>query len=371
MEDLCDHNEEAPLARTQSCSHSIGRSCFEALVCLHLLSASCGRPGHCRFILRDTVSPGSLSNNKQLTANKQLTKMAVQSLTDTSGMSLHNLPAESDLQHSPTDMNGPFETVTAQQSGDQASGNVADTSVEQQHMPPIDDRLQALYNTYHTSYAFPISPHSAHMQHACDLAVALLQHHYPASQQYRIEPCALGPITKYGVNFILKDDDEPDSDIDLPKSTKRKTMTKKKAMLDDPTWHVIEPENMAAFVVKKGTAEVVEGVQTLNWRAHTHLVVILDDVTTFPRWSRDNFIHRGDVLSDLSGVIGGMQTGRSILFFGPRLELYSYDANDAYKPIKPWTCPHWRTDMRTTSLAEIEEALRNFTTHEPVYVDGR
>lgn len=66
-----------------------------------------------------------------------------------------------------------------------------------------------------------------------------------------------------------------------------------------------------------------------------------------------------------------MQKGHGMLFFGPRLELYSYDANDAYKPITPWANPHWRIDMRTTSLAEVDEVLRNFTTQEPVYKDGR
>jgi hypothetical protein len=295
--------------------------------------------------------------------------MAVHSPTDTPEM---NLPAEFDLQCSPTDMNGPFEAVTAQQKGGQASGNAMDIVDEQQNTPPIDDRLQALYNTYHTSYAFPISPHSAHMQHASDLAAALLQRHYPASQQYRVEQCALGPITKYDVNFMLKSDDEPDSDIDLPRSTKRKTAHKKKrAVHVDPTWHMINPENMAAFVVRKGTVEVVEGVQTLKWRTHTHLVVVLDDLTTSLRWSRDSLNHRGDVLSDLSGVIGGMQKGHGMLFFGPRLELYSYDANDAYHPIKPWTNPRWRMDMRTSSLAEVDDVLRNFARQEPVYRDGR
>ncbi|KAF3049901.1 hypothetical protein E8E11_006045 [Didymella keratinophila] len=299
--------------------------------------------------------------------------MAVHSLTGTPEMNLHNLPAEIDLQYYSTDMDGPFEAVTAQENGNQVSANAMDVVDEQQNTLPIDDRLQTLYDTYHTSYAFPISPLSAHMQHASELAAALLQRHYPASQQYRVEQCALGPITKYGVNFMLKDDDEPDSDIDIPKSTKRKTAPKKKKKVlhVDPTWHIINPENMAAFVVRKGTAEVVEGVQTLNWRTHTHLVIILDDLTTFLRWSRDRLNHRGDVLSDLTGVIGGMQKGHGMLLFGPRLELYSYDANDAYHPVKPWTNPHWRMDMRTTTLTEVDEVLRSFARQEPVYKDGR
>lgn len=286
-------------------------------------------------------------------------------------MDLHNLPAELDLQHPPTNMNGSFETVTAQQNDNKASGNTTDTVDEQQHAPPIDDRLQALYNTYHTSYAFPISPHSSHKQHASDLAAALLQRHYPLPQ-YRVERCALGPITKYGINFMLKDDDEPDSDIDLPKVKKAKTSANKKRTADvDPTWHIINHEDMSAFVVKKGAVEVVDGIrQTLVWRPCTYLVIVLDDLSTFPRWSRDTLNHRGDVLSDLSGVVGGMQRGHGMLFFGPRLELYGYDANDAHHPVKPWANTRWRMDMRNTSLAEVDEVVRNFARLEPVYEDG-
>lgn len=341
--------------------------------------AVCGSPGP--FVTVDDITSKALSHMAACpttinsTTNTQLTKMAIHNPPDMSEMNVHDTPAKVDLQHSPTDMNGPFEAVTAQQNDDQASCLAMEVVGEQQHTLPIDDRLQALYNAFHTSFAFPISPHSAHMQHASDLAAALLQRHYPASQQYRVETCALGPLAKYDVNFMLKDEDDPDSDVDLPRltrSTKQKNAPKKKkAGYVDLTWHIINPENMAAFVVKKGTAEVVEGVQTVNWRVHTHLVIVLDDLTTFLRWSRDNLNHRGDVLSDLSGVIGGMQKGHGMLFFGPRLELYSYDSKDAYHPIKPWANPRWRMDMRTTSLADVDEVLRNFVRQEPVYQDER
>lgn len=298
--------------------------------------------------------------------------MAVHNLPATSKMTLHDPLAALDSQHSPVDMNSPFEAVTAQQNNDQASGHAMGVVSEQQDTLLIDDRLQALYNTYRTSFAFPISPHSAHMQHASDLAAALLQRHYPVSQQYRVEMCALGPLAKYGVNFMLKDEDDPDSDIDLPRpprSEKQKTAHKKKKAAY--TWHTINAENMAAFVVKKGTAEVVENVQSNIWRVHTHLVIVLDDLTTFLRWSRDNLNHRGDVLSDMSGVTGGMQKGHGMLFFGPRLELYSYDSKDAYHPIKPWKYPRWRMDIRTTNLADVDEVMRQFIRQEPVYQDGQ
>ncbi|KAJ4378870.1 hypothetical protein N0V86_005744 [Didymella sp. IMI 355093] len=297
--------------------------------------------------------------------------MDTPSLTAASDMNFHDLPAEVELQYSPTDKNGLFEGVTAQDNGDQAPDTDINMVDEQQQALPVDDRLQALYDTYHTSYAFPVSTHSSHMRHASDLVIALLQRHYPASQQYRAETTALGPIADYGINFVLKENGEPDSDTDLPRAKKQKTAHKKeRPVYTDPAWHKIEAENMTAFVVRKGTMEDVEGVQTLVWRAHTHLVIVLDDLSTFPRWSRDNVNYRGDVLSDLSGVIGRIQRGHGMLLFGPRLELYTYDANDAYKPVKHWTNPNWRMDMRTTSLAEVDEVLRNFVKQGPVYKAG-
>jgi len=297
--------------------------------------------------------------------------MDVHSLIDAPDMNLHDLPAELELQYSPTDMSGPFGAVTAQEHDDHATGSDISMVDEQQQTRPIDDLLQTLYNTYHTSYVFDITKISAHKKHARDFAFALLQRHYPASRQYRVEATALGPLCKYGINFILKEPYEPESDIDTPPSKKKKSAPKQnKHGHSDLMFHNIEPENMVAFAVKKGVVEVNDGVETLTWRAHTYLVILLDDLSTFPRWSRDNVNHRGDVLSDLSGVIGRIRRGHGILFFGPRLELYSYDANDAKLPVKPYQSPNWKMDMRITSLAEVDEVLRNFVRQEPMYKDG-
>ncbi|KAF1926734.1 uncharacterized protein M421DRAFT_205658 [Didymella exigua CBS 183.55] len=291
--------------------------------------------------------------------------MALHRLSDASEMNLHDLPADLELQFSPTEMNRPLGAVSAADNDEQTVEDSQETVL------PLDDRLQTLYNTYHTSYTCPITAQSAHMQHARDLAFALLQRHYPASQQYRVEASALGPLTKYGLNFELKTDGEPDSDTDMPRTKRPKYANKKeKAVHSEPAWHSILPENIAAFAVKKGTVEVNEGVETLVWRAYTNLVILLDDMSTFPRWSRENLNHRGDALADLPGIIGGMQRGHGILFFGPRLEMYSYDANDAYKPVKPYANPDWRMDMRTTSLAEVDIVLRSFIRQEPIYMDG-
>ncbi|KZM24642.1 uncharacterized protein EKO05_0008715 [Ascochyta rabiei] len=241
-----------------------------------------------------------------------------------------------------------------------------ETEPEEKSSLPVDD--QTLYDAYHASYAHPISETSAHMQHAKALAHALLQRHYPESQDYLVEPAALGPFSDYGINFRLKKSDEPDSDPDTPPLKKPKRPTKATTIhcSYEAPWHSIGLHNMAAFVVKQR----VKGVGTSEYRTHTGLVVMLDDLATFYRWSRDNEIVRGDVLSDLLGVIGRVDQGHGMLFFGPRLELYQYDASDDKTPVKPHQHPNWRMDMRTTSLAAVDKVLSSFAAQAVVHQEA-
>lgn len=304
-------------------------------------------------------------------------------------MDRHNLPADIDLddhyasmeshvppnavQRSNLIWSSTSEAVTSEEHVVQAI-NFAERVDEhvlrdKEVITPCDDRLRTLYDTYHTSYAIPISETSAHMQHAGDLALALLQRHYSNSHGYLVELAALGPYSAKGVNFVLKESDEPDSDPDNLPPKKQKHAARKTHAHHSyrASWHHIAPENMAAFVVKKRVSEVRDGVEQMTYRTHTCLVIVLDDLSTFQRWSRDNMNHRGDVLSDM---LTGVEKGHGMLFFGPRLELYSYDANNDSQPVKPSQILDWRMDMRTTSLATVDEALRNFAKKEVVYKDS-
>ncbi|KAJ4331551.1 hypothetical protein N0V95_009862 [Ascochyta clinopodiicola] len=254
-----------------------------------------------------------------------------------------------------------------------------EVEVVEQDSLPVDDPVQRLYDAYHASYAHPISETSAHMQHALALAHALLLRHYPEFQDYLVEPAALGPFSDYGMNFRLKKSDEPDSDPDAPQRKKPKRPTKATTIhcSYEASWHSIRRCNMAAFVVKQRVSGVEEeagtskdeGAETSSYRAHTYLVIILDDLTTFLRWSRDNEIVRGDALSDLLGVLGRIDQGHGMLFFGPRLELYQYDASNDKMPVKPYQHPHWRMDMRTMSLAAVEEVMGGFAAQTVVHQD--
>jgi hypothetical protein len=206
------------------------------------------------------------------------------------------------------------------------------------------------------------------MQHAKALAFAMLQRHFPETEDFLIEPAPLGPLSARGINFILKESNESDSDPDIPppRKPKRTARTTNIHYSYEAPWHSIEPENMAAFVVKKPDSKLDSG-ETLTHRIHTYLVIIIDDLSTFNRWSRANINHRGDVLSDLLGVKGEIERGYGMLFFGPRLELYSYDVSSDDTPVSPHRSQSWRLDMRTTSLAIIDQALGSFVKQEVVY----
>ena len=238
-----------------------------------------------------------------------------------------------------------------------------DQAANNNSLPPLDDHLQTLYTAYHTSYALPITPTSAHMHHAKALASALLTRHFPASSGYLVAPIPLGPYCAPGINFLLKEDHEGDSDPDTPppKKTARSARKTHSQYSYDSSWHYIEPARMAAFEVRKTLPLEEGGAEGLpTYRMYTALVIVLDDLATFSRWSRANLNARGDVLTDVLGVRGKVDKAPGMLFFGPRLELYEYDADDAVVPVKPAEGGNWRVDMRVAGLEEVDWHFRQF-----------
>jgi hypothetical protein len=234
---------------------------------------------------------------------------------------------------------------------------------------PLDDHLQTLYNAYHTSFAHPITPTSTHMQHAKALASALLDRNFPTSSGYRVDLIPLGPFSAHGINFLLKEDHEGDSDPDTPPPKKVARFTRKTHIQYsyESSWHYIEPARIAASEVKKALPREDGDSAPLTYRTHTALVIVLDDLSTFHRWSRANLNHRGDVLTDVLGLRGKVEKGHGMLFFGPMLEMYSYDADDAMLPVKPAAERNWRIDMRVARLEEVDSHVGEFGGGEVVY----
>lgn len=235
-----------------------------------------------------------------------------------------------------------------------------------------DDNIHTLYDAYQASYARPMIQTTMQMRHATDLATALLQRHYPESQGYLVEQASLGPLSAKGLNFILKESNEPDSDPDVPppKKAKRTPRTPNGYYSYEAPWHYIPPSHLAALLVKQRIPGASSAVANPTFRTHTCLVIILEDLSTLHRWSRANINHRGDVLSDLLGVLGGVESGHGILLFGPRLELYAYDAANDVAPVAPLGGRESRVDLRTAGLADVDGVLSGFAARGVVHKAG-
>jgi hypothetical protein len=83
--------------------------------------------------------------------------------------------------------------------------------------------VQSLLDAYVASYTDILTPNSTRMSHAKAFALALLQRHYPASEDFLIHPSALGPMAGHGLNFMLKSADgtSPNCSLEPPKPAKR------------------------------------------------------------------------------------------------------------------------------------------------------
>jgi hypothetical protein len=193
---------------------------------------------------------------------------------------------------------------------------------------------QSLIDVYVTSYTDTLIPNTTRMSHAKSLALTLLQQYYPASGDFLIQPSPLGPMSRHGLNFMLKSADgtSPDFSLEPPKLAKRGKKRPAKAQLEterranlaqcwagtmSAKWHFIDAENIAGFQVLRKVGEEL--------RPHTYLAIIVDDLTTLPFWASTNDVHRGDVLADMLCRTGQIRAGYGMLLFGTRLEVYAFD----------------------------------------------
>jgi hypothetical protein len=215
----------------------------------------------------------------------------------------------------------------------------------------VPGHLQDLCAAYVASYDNYAIPNSSQMGSAQALALALLQQYYPESEGYLVQPSALGPIAKHGLNFILKANDGSDPNfIALPskkdsKKGKNRKPSKAQQKLEyvrqfdhnisfamSVRWHMIEPEDIAGFeVMKKVTAAEGEDKED-EYLPYTYLAIIIDDLRTFPSLAENNDVHRGDILTDVLCRSQHIRVGHGILLFGTRLEMYHFDNGAATSP---------------------------------------
>tara|TARA_R110002003_G_scaffold141_8_gene12933 strand:- start:1922 stop:3124 length:1203 start_codon:yes stop_codon:yes gene_type:complete len=278
-------------------------------------------------------------------------------------------------------------------------------------VPAPSSHRQNLTDTYISSYSNPETPHSTRMEHAKTFAVFLLQRYFPEHEGYIVQPSLLGPIARLGINFMLKAKDgiDPDYTPLPPKKYKKKDKKSLKSQRDaeylrqfahywpfstNVAWHMIEPENIAGFDVLKRNAPVDDSSdEEAEYRIHTCMAIVIDDMHSFPLFAATNDVHRGDILTDALCRGQQIQSGHAILLFGSRLELYDFengqetkfghieDGEDsdemevhtkepAVSLSKDATGNELAVDLRASDLHTIDYMFRTVAAREVVYIES-
>jgi hypothetical protein len=174
--------------------------------------------------------------------------------------------------------------------------------------------LQNLRTTYVASYDDENVPNSTRMRRAKSLALALLQHYYPKSDGYFIRPSNLGPVAKYGLNFMIKGKDGHDppfkglpylkkgksklSPANQAEREKKRQYKHNSAFFLTVEWHFIEPGDITGFEILKKTTVLDGDIKKEEYLPYTYLAIMIDNLQNFP-FADINDIHRGDILTDV------------------------------------------------------------------------
>jgi hypothetical protein len=200
--------------------------------------------------------------------------------------------------------------------------------------------LQNLRTTYVASYDDENVPNSTRMRRAKSLALALLQHYYPKSDGYFIRPSNLGPVAKYGLNFMIKGKDGHDppfkglpylkkgksklSPANQAEREKKRQYKHNSAFFLTVEWHFIEPGDITGFEILKKTTVLDGDIKKEEYLPYTYLAIMIDNLQNFP-FADINDIHRGDILTDVLCYGQIIRAGHGILLFGTRLDFYDFD----------------------------------------------
>ncbi|CAI6333761.1 unnamed protein product [Periconia digitata] len=275
------------------------------------------------------------------------------------------------IENTPSDPNPPINT------------GANDAASQSMTLPPLHlDKHPTIPNLYKTFVeGFQQGkPNEVQLEHAKQLASALLEHYYPKSQGFSVDPVSSIDIARNGWNFWLAPADYqpfpqhgtnsggpldpskpfmPDAEGNEPAAPNYTDV-----YVDDQ--HLIEPELITFFRVSseqefyedgddnnnssKGPGEPVSDPSTsssatnqqqqpLTRRtikkqiSHTYFAILMDDLSTFDRWVPDHMQRhdklvsnpRQDILRYALGVLAGISKGYGFLLLGPRLEVYNYD----------------------------------------------
>jgi hypothetical protein len=225
------------------------------------------------------------------------------------------------------------------------------------HTPNELEHVQLVFDAFVAGYNREGTINEVQMDVAKDLATSLLNHYYPASEGYVVEPSSLGPMAKRVTNLMLKTAGGLDLNYDplppLPaepfvkdpkkgKNQKRKALNKAQlayqahieanrqfahqwACQGETDWHQIKPENISGFEVFKKHTITRDGIDSVETRLHTCLAIVVAPHDLLPRIATNNDVNRGDLLTDVLCGSQQIRRGHGMLLFGTYLEFYDFD----------------------------------------------
>lgn len=211
------------------------------------------------------------------------------------------------------------------------------------------------------------------------LALAILEHYYPADQGFCVMPVDRNPMFEGGQQFWIFPENcyQSETRMEHMKANKSKKKQKKQAV-PEPELAVVSdqklkpnsrpvyqpyninyrilPENITGYVVLSNVPQDGEDEKfepMMEWVQHTYLAILMDDLETFAHWVPDRLQNsektfvtnpRADILSDAMGYQANIEIGHAMILLGPRLEVYDYHA----KPV--WQEPRSDSDDDIASL---------------------
>ncbi|KAF2734870.1 hypothetical protein EJ04DRAFT_523278 [Polyplosphaeria fusca] len=210
-------------------------------------------------------------------------------------------------------------------------------------------RIAALINQYSSSYDDNTTSPKQQLEYAKVLACALLEHFYPADQDFGVVPCTFDEMAKYGWTIELKGNRSNVFALPL---------------------HTIAASNIAGFMVQKRHHYLDhDGYERQKWVPHTYLAIMIDPLDTLDRWTSHHqcATHPPDIMSVSMGK-AHIAHSHAYVIIGNRIDFYRYNGA-SHKEMEPLGKTNWRLELKSdaASLMLIRQMFKAAAAENVVY----
>lgn len=274
------------------------------------------------------------------------------------------------------------DTDVAVQVDPQSHPEAADGGAALSHLPQRftihNPEIHMLYGNYVKSFSQPDASNDQRLKHAKALVVALLEHYYPKSEGFSVDPVSLDPMAKFGWNFWQYPDGYN------PREAKGNSK-KKNAGGGRPVfypfaakYHRIAPQHITGFAVLSSRKNKEgNGTAANKLVPYTYVGIVMDTLDTMDTWVPEELqrgVHlvsnpRIDLLRWSLGHQAEIRRGYGILLLGPRIEFYTYDqdSKNEDEPFSHFAPDVWMVDVREQGLDDLDPLFRQVRAKEVVY----